>query len=230
MRALAVLILIGSAASAFAQDPLESLLQAAPRAASLAGSPENLASLVEGLTQGTPVRLVSPGAAGFSRVLTFVPPARVSPAQAVALLEGIRRDFDLLGIAHPTAQQLAAALVGGIVETPAGRTSLGAPRAAVSAALEPAAREQPTPEERAVAALPAEIRAVVADLPAKEALRTVELADQQLIALGTPYAAPERRRQMVQRVRYGAGYVSASAGETTFPPLSPLVAAPLWQP
>jgi hypothetical protein len=91
-------------------------------------------------------------------------------------------------------------------------------------------RRAPTPEELAVAALPADIRAALAGLPAKQALRTVELADQQLIALGTPYASGERRRQMVERVRYGAGYVSASAGETSFPPLSPLVASPLWQP
>ena len=81
-----------------------------------------------------------------------------------------------------------------------------------------------------MAALPEEIREAVAGLPAKVALRTVQLADQQLIALGTPYASTERRRQLVERVRYGAGYVSASAGETSFPPLSPLVASPLWQP
>lgn len=81
----------------------------------------------------------------------------------------------------------------------------------------------PTPEEQAVAALPAEIRAVVADLPPREALRTVEFADQQLIALGTPYASVERRRGMVEQVRYGGNYVEASAGATSFPPLSPLV-------
>lgn len=88
----------------------------------------------------------------------------------------------------------------------------------------------PTPEEQAVAALPAEIRALVADLPPKAALRTVEAADQQLIALGTPYASAERRRDMVQRVRYGGAYVEASAGATSFPPLSPLVAPPAPQP
>ncbi len=129
----------------------------------------------------------------------------VASAQDAALLERVRQEFALLGIPRPTPEQLSAALVG--------------------AAVRP-----PTPEERAVAALPPEIRAVVADLPPKEALRTVELADQQLIALGTPYASRERRRDMVERVRYGGNYVEASAGATSFPPLSPLVAAPLWQP
>lgn len=229
MRALLFSLFSAFAAAAFAQDAVQLTLRAAPQALSLAGSPENLSSLVEGLTQGTPVRLVAPGPAGFNRVISFMPPARLSPAQAAAMLDAIRRDFDLLGIAQPTPEQLSAALVGGVVDTPTGRTTLGVRAAPVRSSLEPDGR-QPTPEEQAVAALPPEIRALVSDLPAKEALRTVELADQQLIALGTPYASGERRRDMVQRVRYGGGYVAASAGATSFPPLSPLVAPPLWQP
>ena len=212
-----------------AQDPVELVLQSAPATLGLAGSPENFSSLVEGLTAGTPVRLAAAGPAGFERVITFTPRGRLSAEQAAARLEQVRRDFDLLGIARPTPEQLATALVGGVLDTPTGRTTLGAPTAPVRSALAPSAR-QPTPEEQAVAALPEEIRAVVSDLPPKQALRTVELADQQLVALGTPYASAERRRQMVQRLRYGTGYTAASAGATSFPPLSPLVAAPLWQP
>lgn len=212
-----------------AQDSVGIVLQNAPSGLGLAGSTENFVSLVEGLTGGTPVRLAAAGPAGFDRVITFTPRGRLSPEQAAARLEQARRDFDLLGIARPTPEQLAAAFVGGVVDTPTGRTTLGVRAAPVRSALEPSAR-QPTPEEQAVAALPPEIRAVVTDLPPTEALRAVELADQQLIALGTPYASAERRRQMVQRVRYGGGYVAASAGETSFPPLSPLVAPPLWQP
>lgn len=214
MRTLLFTILVSFTAAAGAQDALQLVLQAAPRALSLAGSPENLASLVDGLTAGTPVRLAAPGPAGFNRVIGFAPRQRLSPAQAAAALEAIARDFDLLGIARPTPEQLSTALVGGV---------------SLSVSLEPDPR-QPTPQEQAVAALPADIRSAVAGLPPREALRTVELADQQLIALGTPYASAERRREMVQRVRYGAGYVTASAGATSFPPLSPLVAAPLWQP
>ena len=212
MRALLLAFLIGLAAPAFSQDALQLALQSVPGATTLAGSPENLASLVAGLTTGTPVRLLAPGPAGFNRVIAFTP-RPIAPAQAVSLLEQVARDFDLAGIGRPSVEQLAAALVGG----------------ASSTFLEPD-RRQPSREELALAALPADIRAAVAGLPPKEALRTVELADQQLIALGTPYSSAERRLEMVGRVRYGVGYVSASAGETTFPPLSPLVAAPLWQP
>lgn len=212
MRKFLLATFLALALPASAQDALQLTLQSAPRALSLAGSPQNLASLVDGLTRGAPVRLVGAGPAGFNRVVAFTPRERLSPAQAAARLESIRRDLDMLGIARPTPEQLAGAL--GV---------------AVRTFLEPD-RRQPTPEEQALAALPAQIRSAVAGLPPKEALRTVELADQQLIALGTPYPSPERRRELVQRVRYGAGYVAASAGATSFPPLSPLVAAPLWQP
>ena len=212
MRALILATLIVFATPALAQDALQLVLQSAPRSLALAGSPQNLASLVSGLTSGATVRLVAAGPAGFNRVVSFTPPARLSPAQAVSVFEQLARDFDLAGIAAPTPEQLAA--------------SLGtSPRTS----LEPDPR-QPTREEQAFSALPADIRAAVAGLPAKEALRTVELADQQLIALGTPYVSDDRRREMVSRVRYGAGYVSASAGTTSFPPIHPLVAAPLWQP
>jgi hypothetical protein len=83
----------------------------------------------------------------------------------------------------------------------------------------------PSPEEQAFAKLPADIRSMLAGVPAAEAMRKVELARQQLIALGVPYPSPEQRRAVLQRVlnpRYGA-VESASAGTTTFPPLSPLV-------
>lgn len=213
MRALLVALSIGFAVPASAQDALQLVLQSAPGIQALAGSPQNLASLVSGLTSGAPVRLVTAGPEGFNRVLTFTPPARFTPAQTVTLLAQVVRDYDLAGIAHPSPEQLAA--------------SLGA-RGAQSS-LEPD-RRAPTPEAQAVAALPSDIRGALAGLPPKEALRTLEIADQQLVALGTPYASSERRRDMVQRVRRGVGYVSASAGETSFPPLSPLVAAPLWQP
>jgi hypothetical protein len=212
VRAFILASLIVAATQAAAQDALQYVLQSAPRSLALAGSPQNLASLVSGLTSGAAVRLVAAGPSGFNRVVSFTPPARLSPAQAVSVLEQLDRDFYLAGIALPTPEQLAA--------------SLGA---SARTSLEPDER-QPTPEEQALAALPADIRSAVAGLPPKEALRTVELADQQLIALGTPYVSGERRRDMVNRLRYGTGYVSASAGTTSFPPLSPFIAMPLSQP
>jgi hypothetical protein len=211
MRAFLLSLLVAASAPAFSQDALSSVLRSSPGAAALAGSPENLKSLVDGYTTGAPVRLAGPpGPSGSPRVVAFVPRERLAPAQIAARLEKARGDFQVLGIAQPSVNQLAAALAGGVIE--------------------PEEQPQPTPEEQAVAALPADIRALVGNLPPKNALRAVELADQELVALGRPYAGGDVRRQMVARVLSGSNYVSASAGATSFPPLSPLVAAPLWQP
>ena len=111
-----------------------------------------------------------------------------------------RSDLARLGISEPTPEQLAAALV-----------------------------RPPTREELAVAALPPQVRAAVGGLSPTQALRAVELADQHLAALSVSAPSAEERAAKVARVRAG-GYVEASAGATSFPPLSPLVAPPLWQP
>jgi hypothetical protein len=84
-----------------------------------------------------------------------------------------------------------------------------------------------TPEEEAVARLPRDVQALLANLPAREALQKYDYARQNLIALGAPNPSPERLRAQVEAViapRY-ASVRSASAGTTSFPPLSPLVPA-----
>ena len=85
----------------------------------------------------------------------------------------------------------------------------------------------PTPDEEAFARLPQDLQVLLADMPAREALQKLDFARQNLIALGTPNPTPERLRLAVQAVlapRYAA-VQSASAGATSFPPLSPLVPA-----
>jgi hypothetical protein len=85
----------------------------------------------------------------------------------------------------------------------------------------------PTPDEQAFARLPQDVQAMLAGLPPREALQKYDFARQNLIALGTPSPSPERLRAAVQAAlapRYAA-VQSASAGATSFPPLSPLVPA-----
>ena len=100
--------------------------------------------------------------------------------------------------------------------------------AAVLAAGAAAAQEQPrvpTPDEIAFAQLPRDVQAQLAGLAPREALQKYDYARQNLIALGTPYASPERLRAQIDAVlapRYTA-VQSFSAGTTSFPPLSPLV-------
>ena len=92
-----------------------------------------------------------------------------------------------------------------------------------------AAQQLPSADEAAFARLPADLRAMLAHLPPREALEKVEFARQNLIALGLPDPTPGQLRATVARVmqpQYGAqgGAVEgASAGATSFPPLSPLV-------
>jgi hypothetical protein len=92
------------------------------------------------------------------------------------------------------------------------------------------AQEEPrqlTPDEQAFARLPQDVQGLLAHLPPREALQKYDFARQNLIALGAPYPTPERLRAQVEAVlapRYSA-VQSASAGATSFPPLSPLVPA-----
>lgn len=85
----------------------------------------NLQGLFAALTQGTEATLVTPLANGMAEVTSFSPPGRFSAADAAGALERARQQLAALGVAQPSGQQLAIALVGGTVDIPAGRTQLG---------------------------------------------------------------------------------------------------------
>jgi hypothetical protein len=87
------------------------------------------------------------------------------------------------------------------------------------------AQQRPSADEAAFARLPADLQAMLKHLPPREAVQKVEFARQNLIAVGVPSPSPEQLRATVARV-LGPGYApveGASAGATSFPPLSPLV-------
>lgn len=89
------------------------------------------------------------------------------------------------------------------------------------------APQRPFPEEAAFAKLAPELQAMLSHLPPGEALRQVAWARQNLIATGNPDPSRAQMRRTVQAVLSSSYYVEgASAGETSFPPLSPLVAPP----
>ena len=96
-------------------------------------------------------------------------------------------------------------------------------------ALPALAQQRPSADEAAFARLPAEQQAMLRHLPPREALQKVEFARQNLIAVGLPNPSPEQMRATLARVlgqdAYGA-VEGASAGATSFPPLSPLAAPP----
>jgi hypothetical protein len=95
-------------------------------------------------------------------------------------------------------------------------------------AQQPQQPPRPLPEEMAFAKLSPELQRLLANVSPAEALYRVEVARQNLIALGQPQPSPEQLYATVRRLlhpSYGA-VESASAGPTSFPPLSPLAAPP----
>ncbi len=91
----------------------------------------------------------------------------------------------------------------------------------------PQAAPRPFPEEAAFARLAPELQSMLSHLPPAEALRQVQWAQQNLIATGNPNPSPTQMRRTLRSVLSADYYVeSASAGETSFPPLSPLAAPP----
>ena len=96
----------------------------APQLVGFSGSTGNFDSLVNGLTSGAPVTLTTLNADGLMQIVTFQPNTTLSPLDAARQLETARQNLIVRGIATPSAQQLAAALVGGPLPTPAGATTI----------------------------------------------------------------------------------------------------------
>ena len=92
----------------------------APQLAAFAGSSANLAALVNGLSQGIPVTLVTQTADGQFQIATFTPPALGSAVDVARALEAARSSLISRGIAAPTAQQIGVALMGGGLPTALG--------------------------------------------------------------------------------------------------------------
>jgi hypothetical protein len=99
-------------------------------------------------------------------------------------------------------------------------------------ALPALAQQRPSADEAAFARLPSDLQAMLKHLPPGEALWKVEFARQNLIAVGVPNPSPEQLRATVTRVLGpdDESVEGASAGSTSFPPLSPLVSPHAPQP
>jgi hypothetical protein len=129
--------------------------------------------------------LVTPLASGMLQVTSFRPSARMSDAEAAALVERARRELAALGAAQPTAEQIARMLAGGPIDVPAGRihprgllTSAGMPAAIVSQIVPGGTPVASTGGPSAAAGGSAPAYGSSAALPAREQ------ALQQLAAIG----------------------------------------------
>lgn len=114
----------GAVAQTPAVPPALTVQRLAPQLVAFAGSEANFQALVAGLTSGTQVQLFSVLPSGFTQNVTFTPTAALSPAEAAQVLEAARQQLIGLGIGAPTSEQLAFALMGGIVPTALGGTQV----------------------------------------------------------------------------------------------------------
>lgn len=89
---------------------------------SWAGGQANAEALVTGLRNGTTVTLVTSGANGTRSLAGFTPAGSMSAGNVDSALAGAQRSLSRVGITRPTAEQIQAALIGGEIELPSGRT------------------------------------------------------------------------------------------------------------
>src|SRR5918993_4721007 len=78
----------------------------------------------------------------------------------------------------------------------------------------PVPQQTPTPDERAFARLPADLRALLGNLPPREALQKLDYARQNLLATGNPSPSADQLRAGVETALdpRGAAVRSVSAG------------------
>ena len=139
MRTIALLISLALSASAFGQAAVQTSLaldvqRLAPQLVAFAGGEANFQNLVNGLATGAAVTLTTTTPAGGTQAASFTPTGTMTAPQIAQALEKLRQSLISRGIAAPNAQQLATALTGGALPTPAGTTQVNGAIATKSAA------------------------------------------------------------------------------------------------
>lgn len=196
LRAAFVAALAIACSCAAAQTPVPpevTVQRIAPQLVVFAGSQSNFQNLVSGLAQGTQVQLVSVLPDGSAQIVTFTPAAALPPERIAPVLEAARQQLISLGIAAPSAEQLAFALTGGTVPT-----ALGGAR--VAGSLNPPVNPQSAPSPAA------QIQATVQSIPAAN---TTPITGSGVAS--TPLAAP----------RFNTSDSPLPAGATSFSPTLP---------
>jgi hypothetical protein len=122
LKSFSASVAMAFSALVFAQttttSPVSQQVQSlAPQLVAFSGSTANFDSLVTGLSQGVPVTLTTVGADGLVQIVTFMPSTTLGAADLARNLETARQNLISRGIATPTAQQLATALLGGTLAT-----------------------------------------------------------------------------------------------------------------
>lgn len=137
MKTLLAIVALALSTSAFPQAvqiqtlpstlPLSTALEVqriAPQLVAFAGGEANFQNLVNGLASGIPVTLTTVLPGGATQVVNFTPAGTMTTLQIAQTLESVRQSLISRGIATPSAQQIATAIAGGALPTPAGTTQV----------------------------------------------------------------------------------------------------------
>jgi len=111
--------IISIPAAAWSQDDGSRL---SSQYAAWAGGKANADALVSGLHSGTTVTLVTSGPGRAISMAGFTPGGPMSYDAVRGALASAQRTLSGMGIAHPTAEQIQAALIGGDITTASGAT------------------------------------------------------------------------------------------------------------
>ena len=104
--------------------PAESTSSLSSRYSTWAGGKSNADSLVNGLRTGGPVTLVTVSPDNKKRIVGFTAQTTMTPEEISAALAGAKRSLAGMGVKQPNAEQIQAALIGGEVALPNGKTKL----------------------------------------------------------------------------------------------------------
>ena len=81
----------------------------------------NLQNLLAGLMNGGEVTLTTPLTTGMLQVTSFRPSVRLDAAETAAYVDRAREELAALGVAQPSAEQIARMLAGGPLDVTMGR-------------------------------------------------------------------------------------------------------------
>ena len=110
------------AAPAWAESPPGDFSRLSSQYAAWAGSKSNADAIVNGMRGGSSIALVTTAPDRSVSMAGFTPPAPMRYGEIRSTLASTQQSLARLGIAHPTAEQMQAALIGGDVALPNGRS------------------------------------------------------------------------------------------------------------
>ena len=122
-RTFGALFVAGSfaASAAIAADlPGGDFSRLSTQYAGWAGGKSNADNLIGGMRSGSSITLVTTGTGRSASLAGFTPARAMTYGEIRAALSGAQQNLARMGVAHPSAEQIQAALIGGDVELASG--------------------------------------------------------------------------------------------------------------